>query len=41
MRLPRRFRAHIALAIDPAVAPERASAPALQENVQRLRGDWA
>jgi 1-acyl-sn-glycerol-3-phosphate acyltransferase len=41
MRLPRRFRAHIELAIDPALPPEQATAAALQDRVQALRGDLA
>ena len=41
MRLPRRFRAHIELAIDPALPPEQATAAALQDKVQALRGDLA
>lgn len=41
MRLPRRFRAHIELAIDPALPPEQATAAALQDKVQALRGEWA
>lgn len=41
MRLPRRFRARVELAIDPALPAEQASAAALQERVQALRGDWA
>lgn len=41
MRLPRRFRAHIELAIAPALAAEEAKAAALQEQVQTLRGEWA
>ena len=41
MRLPRRFRAHIELAIAPTLTPEQATAAALQNQVQALRGDWA
>ena len=41
MRLPRRFRARIELAIDPPLAAAEASAAALQDRVQALRGDWA
>ena len=41
MRLPRRFRAHIELAIGEAVTPEQASAAALESKVRALRGDWA
>ena len=41
MRLPRRFRAHIELAIGEAVTPEQASAAALESQVRALRGDWA
>lgn len=41
MRLPRRFRAHIELAIDPPLPASDANAAALQEKVQALRGEWA
>ncbi len=41
MRLPRRFRAHIELAIGTPVAPPQASAAALEIAVRELRGDRA
>ena len=40
-RLPRRFRAHIGLAIGEAVPPHEASAAALEAKVRALRGDAA
>ncbi|MGD9584589.1 MAG: MFS transporter [Lysobacterales bacterium] len=40
-RLPRRFRSRIALEIADPVAPEQASAAALEAKVRALRGDWA
>lgn len=41
MRLPRRFRAHVELAIAAPLAPAHADAAMLQDTVQALRGDWA
>jgi 1-acyl-sn-glycerol-3-phosphate acyltransferase len=40
-RLPRRFRAHIALAVDTPVAPAMADAATLEQRVRTLRGAWA
>lgn len=40
-RLPRRFRAHVELVVDPPVPPERASAAALEARVRVLRGEMA
>jgi len=39
MRLPRRFRARVALAIGAAVPPQEASAASLEARVRALRGD--
>jgi 1-acyl-sn-glycerol-3-phosphate acyltransferase len=39
--IPRRFRARIALVIGEPIAPEEASAAALEARVRELRGDWA
>lgn len=39
--IPRRFRARIALVIGEPIAPDRATAPYLEERVRELRGDWA
>ena len=39
MRLPRRFRAHVELVAGEPVAPEHASAAALEARVRELRGD--
>jgi 1-acyl-sn-glycerol-3-phosphate acyltransferase len=41
MRLPRRFRARIELAIDAPLPAADASAAALESKVRALRGDWA
>jgi len=41
MRLPRRFRAHIEVAIGPPVPPEQATAAELEARVRALRGDLA
>ena len=41
MRLPRRFRSHIALVIGDPVPPELATAEYLEARVRELRGDWA
>jgi 1-acyl-sn-glycerol-3-phosphate acyltransferase len=41
MRLPRRFRAHIEVAIGPPVPPEQATAAELEARVRALRGDRA
>jgi 1-acyl-sn-glycerol-3-phosphate acyltransferase len=41
MRLPRRFRARIEIVADAPIAPEQASAAALEAKVRQLRGDWA
>jgi len=41
MRLPRRFRAHIEVAIGPPVPPELATAAELEARVRALRGDLA
>jgi len=41
MRLPRRFRAHIEVAIGPPVPPELATAAELEAHVRALRGDLA
>jgi 1-acyl-sn-glycerol-3-phosphate acyltransferase len=41
MRLPRRFRAHVALVAAPPLPAEQASAAALEAEVRRLRGDAA
>jgi hypothetical protein len=40
-RLPRRFRAHIALVVGTPVAPDEASAALLEQRVKALRGSWA
>jgi 1-acyl-sn-glycerol-3-phosphate acyltransferase len=40
-RLPRRFRAHVELVIDPAQPPEAVTAVALEKRVGELRGDLA
>ena len=39
MRLPRRFRARVALAIGEPIAPEQASAATLEARVRELRGE--
>jgi 1-acyl-sn-glycerol-3-phosphate acyltransferase len=41
MRLPRRFRARIELAIDASLPADEATAAALETRVRQLRGDWA
>ena len=41
MRLPRRFRARIEVAIGTPVPPEQATAALLEERVRALRGDMA
>jgi 1-acyl-sn-glycerol-3-phosphate acyltransferase len=41
MRLPRRFRSHIVLAVGEAVAPGEATAALLEARVRDLRGSWA
>jgi 1-acyl-sn-glycerol-3-phosphate acyltransferase len=41
MRLPRRFRAHIEVAIGAPVAPGEATAAVLEQRVRELRGDLA
>jgi 1-acyl-sn-glycerol-3-phosphate acyltransferase len=41
MRLPRRFRARIEVAIGAPQPPEQATAPALEARVRALRGDLA
>ncbi len=41
MRLPRRFRAHIDVAIGTPLPPEQANAATLEERVRALRGDRA
>ena len=41
MRLPRRFRSHLVLAVDAPVAAEDANAAMLEERVKTLRGSWA
>ena len=41
MRLPRRFRARIEVAIGTPVPPEQATASLLEERVRALRGDMA
>ena len=41
MRLPRRFRARIEIVADAAIAPEQASAEALEAKVRELRGERA
>jgi len=41
MRLPRRFRAHIEVAIGPPVPPEQATAAELEARVRALRGTLA
>ena len=40
-RLPRRFRAHIEVAIGPPLPPEQARTEALEARVRELRGDFA
>ena len=40
-RLPRRFRARVDLVIDPAIAPEKVTAGALEARVSELRGTMA
>jgi 1-acyl-sn-glycerol-3-phosphate acyltransferase len=40
-RLPKRFRARVALAIGEPVPPELATAEYLEAKVRELRGDWA
>jgi 1-acyl-sn-glycerol-3-phosphate acyltransferase len=40
-RLPRRFRARVALVVDASLAPAEASAAAVEARVQELRGDLA
>ena len=39
LRLPRRFRAHVELVVGEPIAPEQASAEALEARVRELRGD--
>ncbi|MEJ5206920.1 MFS transporter [Denitratimonas sp. CY0512] len=39
LRLPRRFRAHVELVVGEPMAPEQASAEALEARVRELRGD--
>jgi 1-acyl-sn-glycerol-3-phosphate acyltransferase len=41
MRLPRRFRSHIALAVGESIAPSDATAAMLEARVRELRGSWA
>jgi 1-acyl-sn-glycerol-3-phosphate acyltransferase len=41
MRLPRRFRAHIEVAIGAPIPPEQATAAVLEQRVRELRGDSA
>ena len=41
LRLPRRFRSRLVLAVDAPVAAEVASAAMLEERVKELRGSWA
>jgi 1-acyl-sn-glycerol-3-phosphate acyltransferase len=41
MRLPRRFRSHIVLAVGEATAPGEATAALLEKRVRDLRGSWA
>jgi 1-acyl-sn-glycerol-3-phosphate acyltransferase len=40
-RLPRRFRARVELVVDAPIAPDQATAPALEARVRELRGDLA
>ena len=40
-RLPRRFRARVELVVDPALAPDQATATTLEARVRDLRGDKA
>ncbi|MEO8010936.1 MAG: MFS transporter [Dokdonella sp.] len=40
-RLPRRFRAHLVFAAGAPMAPEHATAAALESRVRELRGSWA
>ena len=39
MRLPRRFRAHVELVAGEPIAPQHASAEALEAQVRQLRGE--
>jgi 1-acyl-sn-glycerol-3-phosphate acyltransferase len=41
LRLPRRFRSHIALVIGDPIPPDEVTAELLEERVRALRGDWA
>ncbi|HNR91089.1 MAG TPA: MFS transporter [Dokdonella sp.] len=41
MRLPRRFRSRLVLAVGEPVPPEQASAAELERRVRELRGEWA
>jgi 1-acyl-sn-glycerol-3-phosphate acyltransferase len=41
LRMPRRFRAHIALIIGAPVTPDQANAATLERNVRAMRGDAA
>ena len=41
MRLPRRFRSHLVVAVGEPVAPGDASASMLEQRVKVLRGSWA
>ena len=40
-RIPKRFRARIALVVGDPVPPEQATAEYLEQRVRELRGDWA
>jgi 1-acyl-sn-glycerol-3-phosphate acyltransferase len=40
-RVPKRFRAHIALVVGDPIPPELATAEYLEQKVRELRGDWA
>jgi 1-acyl-sn-glycerol-3-phosphate acyltransferase len=41
LRLPRRFRSHIALVIGDPIPPDQVTAELLEQRVRELRGDWA
>jgi 1-acyl-sn-glycerol-3-phosphate acyltransferase len=41
LRLPRRFRSHIALVIGDPIPPDQVTAELLEQRVRALRGDWA
>jgi hypothetical protein len=40
-RVPKRFRAHVALVVGDPIPPELATAEYLEQKVRELRGDWA